>query len=69
MPTRLSITIDQNTTGGKDGETRRSELVQAIEAVERCVQQIVTSNALSGTTTDRNGVATGHWVYTPSSAV
>jgi hypothetical protein len=69
MPTRLSITIDQNTTGGKDGETRRAELVQAVEAVERCVQQIVTSNATSGTVTDRNGAATGHWVYTPSSAV
>jgi hypothetical protein len=69
MPTRLSITIDQNTSGGKDGETRRSELVQAVEAVERCVQQIVTSNATSGTVTDRNNQPTGHWTYIPSSAV
>jgi hypothetical protein len=69
MPTRLSVTIDQNTTGGKDGETRRAELVQAAEALERVIQQMVTSNATSGTVTDRNGAATGHWTYTPSSAV
>jgi hypothetical protein len=69
MPTRLTITIDQNTTGGKDGETRRAELVQAAEAVERCVQQMVTSSATSGSVSDRNGALTGHWTYVPSSAV
>jgi hypothetical protein len=66
MPTRLTVTIDQN--GKFDGETRRSEVVQAAEALERVVQQLVTSNATSGTVTDRNGAATGHWTYVPSSA-
>jgi hypothetical protein len=67
MPTRLSVTIDQGATG-KDGETRRAELVQAAEALERVIQQMVTSNATSGTVTDRNNQPTGHWTYTPSSA-
>jgi hypothetical protein len=66
MTTRLTISVDQSP--GKDGETRRAELVQAAEAVERCVQQMVTSNATSGTVTDRNGIATGHWTYVPSAA-
>jgi hypothetical protein len=68
MPTRLTITIDQNTTGGKDGETKRAELVQAIEAVERCAQAVLTTQATSGSVSDRNGTLTGHWVYTPTAA-
>jgi hypothetical protein len=67
MPTRLSITIDQG-AAGKDGETRRAEVVQAAEALARVAQQLVTSNATSGTVTDRNGAPTGHWTYTPSAA-
>jgi hypothetical protein len=68
MPTRLSITVDQG-AAGKDGETRRAELVQAAEAVERVLQVLVTTHATSGNVTDRNGAATGHWTYTPTAAV
>jgi hypothetical protein len=67
MPTRLTITIDQN--GKLDGETKRAELAQAAEATERVLQALVTTQALSGTVTDRNGTATGHWTYVPSAAV
>jgi hypothetical protein len=68
MPTRLSITVDQG-AAGKDGETRRAELTQAAEQVERVLQVLVSTHATSGTVTDRNGAATGHWTYTPSAAV
>jgi hypothetical protein len=67
MPTRLSVTIDQGAPG-KDGETKRAELAQAVEALARVAQALVTTQATAGTVTDRNGAATGHWVYTPSSA-
>ena len=67
MPTRLSITVDMG-AAGKDGETRRAELVQAAEAVERALQVLVSTHATSGNVTDRNGAATGHWTYTPSAA-
>ena len=67
MPTRLSITVDQG-AAGKDGETRRAELAQAAEAVERVLQVLVSTHATSGTVTDRNGAATGHWTYSPSAA-
>jgi hypothetical protein len=53
---------------GKDGSTIRSELVQAAEQVERALQAVITTQASSGTVTDRNGAATGHWTYTASAA-
>jgi hypothetical protein len=67
MPTRLSISVDMAAVG-KDGETRRAELVQAAEQVERALQAVITTQASSGTVTDRNGAATGHWTYSPSAA-
>jgi hypothetical protein len=67
MPTRLTVTVDTN--GAKDGETRRSEVAQAAEQVERVLQALVSTHATSGTVTDRNGAATGHWTYVPSAAV
>jgi len=57
MPTRLTVTVDTN--GVKDGETRRAEVVQAVEALERVAQALVSTHATSGTVTDRNGAATG----------
>jgi hypothetical protein len=68
MPTRLTVTIDQG-AAGKDGETKRAEISQAVEAVERVCQALMTTQATSGTVTDRNGAATGHWTYVPSAAV
>ena len=67
MPTRLTVTIDAN--GVKDGETRRAEVVQAVEALERVAQALASTHATSGTVTDRNGVPTGHWTYVPSAVV
>ena len=64
MVTRLSVTIDQD--GLRDGETRHAELVQAAEMLWRIGNALVSSGALTGTVLDRNGVATGHWTYTPT---
>ena len=66
MPTRLTVTIDQN--GKFDGETRRAEIAQAVEALERVAQALGSTHATAGMVTDRNGAATGHWTYVPSSA-
>jgi hypothetical protein len=54
MATRLTVTIDQG-AAGKDGETRRAELAQAIEAVERVCQALLTTQATSGTVMDATG--------------
>ena len=67
MPTRLTVTIDQN--GKFDGETRRAEIAQAVEALVRVAQALGSTHATAGTVTDRNGAATGHWTYVPSAAV
>ena len=67
MPTRLSITVDMG-AAGKDGETRRAELVMAADAVERALQVALTTQATSGNVSDRNGAVTGHWTYTPTAA-
>jgi hypothetical protein len=67
MPTRLSITVDMG-AAGKDGETRRAELVMAADAVERALQVTLTTQATSGNVSDRNGAVTGHWTYTPTAA-
>jgi hypothetical protein len=61
---RLSITIFQD--GTRDGETQHSELVQAAEMLWRVAQAVMTSNKLSGTVTDRNGVVTATWTYNPT---
>jgi hypothetical protein len=68
MATRLTVTIDQG-AAGKDGETRRAELAQAVEAVERVCQALLTTQATTGSVSDRNGAVTGHWTYVPSAAV
>ena len=61
---RLAVTVYQN--GVFDGETRHAELVQAAEVLWRIGHDVVTSNQLTGSVTDRNGVVTGVWVYTPT---
>jgi hypothetical protein len=61
---RLEATVYQD--GNRDGGTQRAELVQAAEMLWRIAHDVVTSNRLSGTVVDRNGVATGHWTYTPT---
>jgi len=64
FPFLLSVTVYQN--GSRDGETRHSELIQAAEVLWRVGHDVLTSNALSGTVTDRNGAVTGKWTYTPT---
>ena len=61
---RLAVTVYQD--GLRDGETRHSELVQAAEMLWRIGHEVLTSGNLSGTVTDRNGVVTGQWTYTPT---
>ena len=63
-PARLMVTVYQD--GLRDGETRHSELVQAAEMLWRIGHEVLTSGNLSGTVTDRNGVVTGQWTYTPT---
>ena len=67
MPTRLSITVDMG-AAGKDGESRRAELVATADQIERALQAVITTQASSGTVTDRNNQPTGHWTYTASAA-
>jgi hypothetical protein len=65
MPTRLTVTV---TTSNTDGETRRSECAAAADMLERVIQQLVSTHAVSGSIKDRNGNATATYTYTPSSA-
>jgi hypothetical protein len=64
MSTRLTVTILAD--GRRDGETRRAECVQAAEMLARVGEQLVNTQALSGTIVDRNGVATATYTYTPT---
>ena len=66
MPTRLSISVDMG-AAGRDGETQRAELVAAADQIERALAAVLTTQAASGTVTDRNGAPTGHWTYTSTS--
>ena len=50
--------------GLRDGETRHSELVQAAEMLWRIGQEVLTTEVLSGSVLDRNGVAAGEWSVT-----
>jgi|SRR5215472_7275903 len=61
---RLSITIYQD--GTRDGQTQHAELIQAAEMLYRVAHEVITSNQLSGTVTDRNGVVTAAWAYNPT---
>jgi hypothetical protein len=62
--TRLTVTIDPN--GGDDGGTRAAERAQAVEALWRVANALVSTQAPTGTVNDRNGAPTGHWIYTPT---
>ena len=63
---RLTVSISPN--GGDDGGTQRSERGQAVEMLWRVANAIVSSQALSGSVKDRNGVATANWSYAPTAA-
>lgn len=64
MTTGLSVTITQ-ATGGKLGGSRRSEVVEYSDLLERLQQLLVSTQATSGTITDRNGGANLTYTYTP----
>ena len=63
---RLTATVLQD--GTRDGQTQHAELVQAAEMLWRIGHDALTSNQLSGTVTDRNGVVSGSWTYTPTAS-
>ena len=65
MPTRLTVTISTSNT---DGETRRAECVAAADMLERVGQQLVSTQATSGTIADRNHNLTTTYTYTPTAA-
>jgi hypothetical protein len=65
MAVRLTVTVN---TSIADGETRRSECVAAADMLERVVQQLVSTQATSGTIADRNRNATTTFTYTPTAA-
>jgi len=63
MAVRFSVSI--NTGNGKnDGETRRSELVQVLDVLQR-IEQMVMATQASGTVVDKNGLA-HTYTYTPT---
>ena len=64
LPVRATVQIDQ--AGGNDGPTQRSELGQAVEALWRVAEEMVSTQAITGDASDRNGLSTGHWTYTPT---
>jgi hypothetical protein len=66
MAVRLTVTVN---TSNIDGETRRAECVAAADMLERVVQKLVSTQAISGVINDRfgnAGVAT--YTYTPTAA-
>jgi hypothetical protein len=67
MATRLTVQI--NTSANKnDGESRRSECVNAADVLMKIAAVLVSTHATSGTVTDRNGLA-HTFTYVPTAAV
>jgi hypothetical protein len=65
MAVRLTVTVN---TSIADGETRRAECVAALDMLERVGQQLVSTQATSGTIADRNHNLTATFTYTPTAA-
>jgi hypothetical protein len=57
------------TTSVTDGSTRRSECVQMAAMLERLAGVLGSTHATSGTITDRNGLGTLSFTYTPTASV
>jgi hypothetical protein len=49
-----------------DGETQRAECTQIAEMLERVANFVQSRQATSGTITDRNGLSTTSFTYTPT---
>ncbi|HKD77902.1 MAG TPA: hypothetical protein VKB76_20515 [Ktedonobacterales bacterium] len=65
MAVRFSVSINTG-NGNNDGGTRRSELQQVIDVLQRIEQAVIATQA-SGTVTDRNGLA-HTYTYTPTAS-
>jgi hypothetical protein len=65
-PGTVRLTVMVAADGLRDGETQRAERSQAVEQLFRVITALVSTQALSGTVKDRNGVATASWVYIPT---
>jgi hypothetical protein len=63
---RLQVTVSSD--GLRDGETSRSQRQKAVEALYRVANVMVSTQALTGTVTDRNGAPTASWTYTPTAS-
>jgi len=68
VPGTIRLTVVVNPNGGDDGGTQRSERGQAVEALWRVAQAMVSSQALSGSVKDRNGFTAANWNYTPTAS-
>lgn len=65
MTTGLLVTITQASTPGNLGGSRRSECAEYADLLERLIQRLVSTTAVSGTINDRNGGGNLTYVYTP----
>jgi len=63
---RLTVTIQIDVAHPLP--SRESEKVAAVEQVYRIAAAMVSTQSLTGTVSDRNGLTTGHWTYTPTAA-
>jgi hypothetical protein len=68
VPGTVRATVTINPNGSDDGGTQRAERSQAVEQLYRIITAMVSTQALTGSVTDRNGVATASWTYTPTAA-
>jgi hypothetical protein len=68
VPGTVRATVTVNQHGKDDGETRNAERTQAAETLFRIASAMVSTQALTGTVTDRNGFVSGSWTYTPTAA-
>jgi hypothetical protein len=66
MATRLTVTM---TTSITDGSTRCSECSQMAAMLERLANVLGSTHNTSGTISDRNGLPTLTWTYTPTASV
>jgi hypothetical protein len=66
VPGTVRLTVTITSSGSDDGETRRAERTQAVEQLYRVATAMVSTQALTGTVKDRNGMATASWTYTPT---
>ena len=66
VPGTMRLLVEIFPEGHNDGGTRRAELAQAVEVLWRVAAAMVSTQAVSGMVTDRNGLLAARWTYTPT---